>query len=178
MRAIHASIGICGVSVAKRRDEDYIRILRIDNDSPNLSSALESDVLPGLAGVDRFVHAVAELNRITHIGFAGTDINHIRIRRRHANRANRRRRCGVKLWGPGATCVRRFPNTAADRSKIKSLRLTNDTADRVDAPRAKRANTSPTQTGIKTGIILLRGGYLLRQQGTNNQTNQDRSYSS
>ena len=178
MRAIHASIGICGISVAKRRDEDDIRILRIDNDSPNLSSALESDVLPGLAGVDGFVHAVAELNRISHVGFARANVNHIRIRRRHTNGANRGRRRRVENGIPCATCVHRLPNAATNRAEIKSLRLAHDATNRVDAARAKRANHPPMQAGIKVGIVLLCDGDLWRQHCTNNQSNHDRSYGS
>src|SRR5213594_1451251 len=121
--------------MAERGDEDDVRVLWIDNDAANLARLLEPDVLPGLAGVGGFVHAVAELDRIAHVGFAGADIDDVRIRRRDSNRANRCRRGRVEHRRPGAPAIRGFPNAAAYRTKIKSLRLSDDAADGVDAPR-------------------------------------------
>ena len=64
--------------MTERRDKHDVRILWIDNDAANLSRVLKTDVRPRFAAVDGFVHAVAKLDRVAHVGFAGADVNHVR----------------------------------------------------------------------------------------------------
>src|SRR5262249_23710215 len=52
--------------VAQRRDVDDVRVDRVDDDASDVLAVLQAHVLPGAAGVGRFVNAVAP------VGAAGT----------------------------------------------------------------------------------------------------------
>jgi hypothetical protein len=47
------------VEMSNRRNEDDVRIVRIDGDLPDVLRAVESEMSPALTGVGRLVHAVA-----------------------------------------------------------------------------------------------------------------------
>ncbi len=88
-RTIDAAIRVRCVDVAERRDKDCVGIFRIDDDAPDLFGVFQSEMFPRFARVVGFVDAVTEGNRVAHVGFAGADVNHVRIRRRDADCADR-----------------------------------------------------------------------------------------
>ena len=45
----------------------------------DLPRVVEADVRPGLAGVGRLVHAVAVRDLRAHVGFAGADVDDVRV---------------------------------------------------------------------------------------------------
>ncbi len=76
--------------MAERSYVDRICIARIDDDSPDLTRVVQSDMRPCVPGVNGFVHAVALLNIRTHVGLAAARVYHVRIARRDGEGANRR----------------------------------------------------------------------------------------
>src|SRR5437870_227501 len=114
MCAINTAIRIRSVGMAQGSYVDEVEIFRIDDDPANLPRVLEANMFPGLAAIGRFVHPVAELDRVAHVGFARADVNDVWILRRNRNRAEG---CGVsriKNRRPGAARIYRLPNAAAN----------------------------------------------------------------
>jgi hypothetical protein len=103
--AVDAAIRVRPVGVAERGDEDGVRIAWMDDDPPDLPRRLEADVLPRLAGVRRAIHAVAELDRVAHVGLAGPDIDDVGIGGRDGNRADRADAGAVEHRCPRAAAV-------------------------------------------------------------------------
>src|SRR5262249_6575967 len=79
LRSIHAAIGMRTVDVAERRDEHDVRIPRVHDYAADLPRRLEADVLPGPARVGGSIYAVAELDRVAHVGLAGADVHDVGI---------------------------------------------------------------------------------------------------
>src|SRR5215469_231192 len=78
-RTENAARGIRPEWVSQCGDVDDIRILRVNDHPSDRVSIAKSRVFPGLAGVDGFVHAIAHHDVSTDAGFAGADIDHIRV---------------------------------------------------------------------------------------------------
>src|SRR5439155_11239672 len=91
-----------------------VEIFWIDDDPTNLPRVLEANMFPGLAAIGRFVHAIAELARVAHVGFAGADIDVAWIRRSNRNRADGGGRSRIKNRRPGAARIYCLPNATAD----------------------------------------------------------------
>src|SRR6185369_3749446 len=61
------------------RDEDHVRIARIDDDLPNVLGALETHIDPGLAAVDRLVDAVPIRDAALAVVLAAAHPDHGRV---------------------------------------------------------------------------------------------------
>ena len=155
-RAIYTAVRIRAVGVSERCDENEFRIPRIDEDAADLPRVIEADVRPRLACVGGFVDAVAERDLRTHVGLARSNIKHVRIRRRDADCPDRWHGLRVENRIPGAARIFRFPDAAADRAEIESVRLPRHAADGIRAAAAERPNHSPVQPGKKAFGNLLR----------------------
>ena len=98
---------------------------------------------PGLAGVDGLIHPIAVRNISAPAGFARADVDHIRIRRSHGNRADGHDSRLVRHRRPGEAAIGRFPNAAGNRSEIISLRIAGDARYCERASAAKRTDLAP-----------------------------------
>src|SRR5205823_8268951 len=131
--------------IALRRGEHEIRILRVDHDLVDLDRVLEANMRPRLAGIDRFVHAVAErtLHRVASAG-----IHNVGIGRRHLYRADAVDvRELIENRRPRHARASGLPNAAGGRPDVKHARLTDRAGDGRDAPTVKRADVAPAETG-------------------------------
>src|SRR5882724_3159769 len=110
---------------------------------------------PRFPRVSRFVDAVANGQIGTMQTFAAPDVNHIRIRNRHRDGADRTGLLIVKDGLPGPPVIGRLENAAVDLSHVEYVRLRGDAGDRVCSTAAERSDVAPSQGSIKIRI----GGY-------------------
>src|SRR5208282_5302346 len=105
------------------RDEEAIRIVRIDDDGCNLLRVAQSEMLPGAARVGRFVDAIAYREIGAAQAFTTADVNRVGTRRRDRERSNRT--CGLVIEDriPGAAEVGGFPDSAVVRRHVEGIRL-------------------------------------------------------
>ena len=103
--------------MTQRRDEDDVGISRIHNNRTDLVAILQSDILPGLAGIDRFVNSESVGCVSANRGFTRAGVNHVMVG--SAQRRSRRlmkcllcRIAGVQF----CTSVDRFPNCRPQRA--------------------------------------------------------------
>src|SRR5262249_58084656 len=105
---------------------------------------LEADVRPRLAGIARFVHAVAErtLHRVTSAG-----IHNVGIGRRHLYRADAVDvRELIENRRPRHARASGFPDAAGGRPDVGHARLTDPAGDGGDAPAVERTDVRPPET--------------------------------
>src|SRR6266513_2013446 len=107
---------------------------------------------PRLSGVDRFEDA-SPVRRVTADGgFARTGVNHVVVRWRDRDRANRGNRLFVEKRNPVCAAICRLPNSTRDCPKIISVWLAGDAFNRECTAAAKRTDLSPTHS-IKQLLI-------------------------
>jgi hypothetical protein len=147
-------------SDTERRDENDVRIVRVNQNASDLARIVEADMGPRLSGVGGFVHAVAEGDLRAHVGFARTDIDNVGIGRRDINRAYRRNGLGIEHGGPSAARVFRLPHATADRAEVKRVRMARNSGNTVATAAAERPNHAPVQSRIK---VLPAGGQARRR---------------
>ena len=102
---------------------------------------------PRLAGIDRFVDAVAVPYGIPERRFAAADEDDVWIRRSHGNRADRRCRLTVEDRRPHPAAVDGFPDTAIDRAEVEIVGATGYSGCRRHSPATEWSDHSPAQTG-------------------------------
>ena len=142
----HTALGIRRVAVSERRDVDDVRVLRVHQHRADLERVLEPDVRPGLAGIRGLVHAVTGAEAGADVGFARTHVNHVRVGRRHRDRADRGHRLLVEDRIPGAPRVPRFPDPAVYRPEIEMVRLPGHPGHCRHAASAKRTDQPPAES--------------------------------
>src|SRR5258708_23163255 len=75
--------------VAERGDERDIRVSRVDDDGADVRGVAQTQVLPGPAGIEGLVYAVAIGDVAARAGLAGADIDDVVIRVGDRDRSNR-----------------------------------------------------------------------------------------
>src|SRR6185503_14676197 len=124
-RSKNSALIIRSPDVTQRRDVDEVRIFRMHANAWYLTRVVEAQVLPGLAAVGRFVHAVAVRNVAANRRFAHAHIDCVWIGIGQSDRPNRtrpkNRAVSDRLPIDAPVCC--LPNTAADAAKIENHRL-------------------------------------------------------
>ena len=115
-RAEDAALLVRTVGMAERRDEQPIRVARIDGDVGNLLRVAQPEMRPRLAGVGRLVDAVAGREVRPMEPFAAADVDDVGVRWRDRDGADRPGRLVVEDRLPGAAGVGRLPDAAVDRA--------------------------------------------------------------
>ena len=141
-RAENPALLVVGERVPERRDERYIRILRIHNQPPDGVRVAQARERPGLAGIDRLVNAVPANDVAADARFARPHVDHIRIGLGNSHRADRRGRIFrlVEKRFPVETAVGGLPHSSSHRAKIVDIILPHHARNRDDAPAAKWAD--------------------------------------
>ena len=70
---------VVGKGMPQRSDEGDVRILRVDDQASDGMGIGQADEFPGRAGIDRLVHAVTAHDIAADAGFAGSNVNHVRV---------------------------------------------------------------------------------------------------
>src|SRR5882724_11422981 len=130
--------------VTQRRYENHILVSGVDNQCADLPRIFQPDVLPGFAAIDRFEHPGPVRRVAADRRLARSDINHVVIRWRDCDCADRRNGCFIEKRSPICAAVSRLPNSAGDRAEIIRVRFADYTFDGERAATAKRTDLSPT----------------------------------
>ena len=89
--AVDAARAVWPKGMAESRHVDHIRILWMHAYAPDVARVFQATMPPGLAAVSRFVDAIAVRHVAANGAFPHAHIEHLRVRRRHGNGANRSR---------------------------------------------------------------------------------------
>src|SRR3954452_10869512 len=123
----------------QRRDINQVRIFRVHSYTSYLAGILQANVLPGLAGVHRFVNAVPVGYIAPDVVFACAHVNDVRIRLRYRNRSNRGSSEILSVGDglPVRAGVFRFPDATANTTEIERVGSGFDTCHRRNASASK-----------------------------------------
>ena len=142
------------VRMSQDRDEQRLRVLRIDDDLRDLLAVAQTVVRPRLAGVGGLVDAVARREIGALKSFTAPDVDDVGIRRRDGDGANRAGRLVVEDGRPGTTKVVRLPDAAVDGADVEDVRLIRDADRGLGAARAMRADHAPAHLAVHVWIDL------------------------
>src|SRR5205807_8798727 len=111
----------------------------------------EAEMLPRLAGVGRFVDAVAFVDAAARDQVPHADVDDIGVGGGDFDGTDRGR-CGdpVEDRGPGFAGAGGFPDAARGKPHVEDARLADGAGDGRDAPAAERAQVAPDESGEKT----------------------------
>jgi len=113
-------------------DVDDVAIARIDDDAPDMFGALQTNLLPRFAGVDRLVNAVTVADAALAVVFARTDPHHFRIARIERDDTDRIGTVAVEDRLPRRTAVLGLPDATRRRGHVDDggiLRMNGDADD-------------------------------------------------
>src|SRR6185437_9090571 len=162
-RAEDAALLVRAVGMAKRGDEQAIRVVRVDRDVRDHLRVAQAQVGPGLAGVGGFVHAVAHGEIRADDAGARADVDHIRIRGRHRDRANRAGRLVIEQGHPVRAVVGGAPYAAIVEAGVEHVRLAGYAVQRPGTATAGGADGAPVHLGVVLrGLVAWRLGGGLR----------------
>ena len=125
------------------RDEQPVRIVRIDGHLRNLLPVAQPKMRPGRARVGGLVDAIAHRKIGTMQSFAAAHVDDIRIGGRDRDRADRAGRLVIEDRIPCAAEVVGLPHAAIHRADVEDIRLAGNAAIRARAPSAKRTDVAP-----------------------------------
>lgn len=126
--------------MTERRDENNIRIVRIDNYRADVTRIFQADIFPCQASVERLVYAVAIGNIPAYASFACASVDDIGIGRRYGDAADRGDALMIKNRLPGNSGVRCFPDAAPDRSEIIHIGIVRNARRRESSSGSKRSD--------------------------------------
>src|SRR5205085_1461034 len=129
--------------VAERGDEHDIRVSRVDDDGADVPAVPQTQVLPGLAGIERLVYAVAIGDVAARAGLAGADIDDVVIRVGDRDRSDRGDLLLVEDRLPGAPGVGALPDPTGHRTEIPGCRIPRHAAHRHHSAAAERPDLPP-----------------------------------
>ena len=105
--------------MAQSGDEYDVGISRIHRDLADLPGFFQADVLPGLAAIARFVHAIAAGQIGTDVGFAGSGIDDVRVRGRYREGSDRADGLAVEDGSPNSSRIVGLPDAPIYAPEIK-----------------------------------------------------------
>src|SRR5262245_52626972 len=106
----------------ERRDEEAIRVVRVDIDHRDHLTLAKAEMRPGLAGVGGFVDAVAGREIGANDSGTGADVDDVRIGWRDGNGADRAGGLAVEDRFPVRAIICRAPHTAVVESGVDDVR--------------------------------------------------------
>ena len=122
-RLVDASFASRPEEWAGRGHEHHVVVHRIDDDPVDGLRTPESDVLERAASVGRLVDTFAPRRALPIVGLAGADPDHIGIRLRHRNGADRKQPLVLKQRRVRRAVVRGLPDTAVRRGDVVDGRV-------------------------------------------------------
>jgi len=156
--AEHATLCVRAVRVTEHRDEDPVRIVRVDDHSGDLLAVPQAELPPRPPGVGGLVDPVAHRQVGALQAFAAADIDNVGIGTGDGESADRAGRLSVEDRSPGAPVVGALPHAAVVDADIEDVRLTRHTGRPDGTAAAKRPNQAPVQAGEEGGVVLLGDG--------------------
>ncbi len=148
--AVTRSIDAAGVArlrgIAERCRVDHIRVCWMHTQPGNGQRIGQPGMTPRTTGVDGLIDAVALHHVASQLRLAHTDVDHIGIRRRHGNRADRRAGdLAVSDSGPAGSPIDGLPQSASGGAEVvlEGSRRRAARGDRSAA--AQRSDVAPLQ---------------------------------
>ena len=135
--------------------EDTIRLVRINENSANLQSVSQAQVLPGLAAIRRLVDSVSRREVRTPQSLSTADINDVRIGRRTGKCTNRSRGLIIKNRCPSPSEIRGLPDAAIVGRHIEDTGLAGNTGRSHGATAAERSDHPPAHAFVQCRTELL-----------------------
>ena len=158
-RPVDAALRVRRRVMTERGDVHEIRVGRIDPDLGDHLRLGQADMRPCLAAVRRLVRAVALNDVAANVCLAGADVDHVRVRRRDRDRANRR---GVDQSvgdrPPGHAAVGCLPQTAAGGAHVVLVGSRDAAGHGNRSTAASRSHAAPAERAERSSIGLLRWG--------------------
>ena len=154
LRPIDAALGSPAERIAERRDVGDVGVLRMDLELADLADILQArrtaSVRP--ASVDLYTpRPRITFDRIASL--PGPDVDDVRIRVRHVDRADRSgRHLAVGHRHPGDAVVLGLEHAAAGRAHVEHVRLRAHAGGRGRSAAAVRTDRSPAQILIRVRI--------------------------
>ena len=145
--------------MSQHRHENAIRIVGVHQDPRYLLAVAQSQVLPRLSSVRRFVNSVADRKVRPLQSFAASHINDVRIRRRHRDRAHRLCRLAVENRIPRLAVVGALPHSAIHLRHVKQVGLAGHSRRGHRSSATEGPNAPPSHVLIKLRTELLRNGH-------------------
>ena len=143
--------------MAKCRDQNHVRITRVDNNTRYVLGVLEPNIRPSSSPIRRLINAVPIRNVASNAGLACTHINHIVIGISYADGTHGRNGLFIKQWLPARTAVRSAPNASSNTAKVERIWIARDTRNGQDAATTIRANGAPLHAFEERIVVLVRG---------------------
>ncbi len=156
-RAEDAAFLVGAVGVAERGDVDDVGIRRMNANAGDGLRVAEPDVLPGLAGVDGFVDAVALHDIAAELGLAHADVDHVGIGGGDRDGADGRAlELAIGDGPPGEAAVGGLPKSAAGCAE-EILERPGGTAGGGDGAAASRRPDATPGEVAEDGRVVGRG---------------------
>ena len=152
-----AALRVGAVGVAEHGDEEAVGIVRVDEDGGNLLAVAQAEVAPGLAGVGRFVHAVADGEVGALQAFAAADVDDVGVGGRDGEGADGAGGLVVEDGLPGAAVVVGLPDAAVVDADVEDVGLCRDAGGADGPAAAEGSDVAPAQAGVVGRVEALGG---------------------
>jgi hypothetical protein len=156
--AEHAALIALLMNVALGRDHHDVGVGRIDEDGRDLLCEIEAKVRPGAPGIGGLVDADPLVDRAAGDHVARADVDHVRIRRRHLDGADRRHVLDrIEDRVPGLPRAGGLPDAGGGKTDVERARLADRARHSGHASCAERSHVAPLQSREQLGTEGLRG---------------------
>ena len=131
---------------AERAREDIVRIVRIDDDSPDTPSLIEPHMLPGLASVDGFVNTITRDIAVSYGPcFSSARPNNTRVRLGHGEGSDRGYGLLIENRREAVSAVNALPDPAGSRPGVVDIRVAGYAGHRSDTVPNKRTQETKSE---------------------------------
>ena len=146
-----AALGVLAPLLALGGDVGDVGVGGMQDDAADALGLVEPQVMPGAAGVERAVDAVADRSAVARVAFAGAHPDDVRVAPEDRDGADRRHRLVVEDRLEGQAAVGRLPDAAGRAPDVDHLGVRFHRRDGDDAAahrrRSDRARLHPRQQG-------------------------------
>ena len=168
-RTEHAALAVGAIGMAEYRDEEPVRVGRIDVDHGDHLTVAEPQVLPRRATVSGLVHTVANGEIGADDTCAAADVDHVRIGRCDRDGSDGARGLFVEDRHPVGAVVRGSKDAAVIVADVEHIRLAWHAGQRTRAAAAHRSYVAPVHAGGDVGLLRREECWRRRRGGEDEQ---------
>ena len=152
-RLVQTALPVRPPCVPERGNPRRIRIVRVDDDAPDLLRLGEPDELPRLPAVGGLEDSAARRDRVARVLLARAGVDHVRVGWRDRQRPHRDDALVVEDWLEGRSRIRRLVDPAGDSRDVERLRRTGNPRDVADAAaHVRRPDRTPAERGERRRV--------------------------
>ena len=123
------AVGVRPARMSHRADEDGARVGRAHHHARDMARVGESEVPPALAAIRGLEDAATERHRVAGVGFAGADVDDIRVARLEREVTDGEGRLVLEDRVPGRARVCGLPEPSGGRADIDDVRVARHALD-------------------------------------------------